>query len=168
MFSQLFVQIFALYKFFRKNLRKKRCKFSMDPICTYCNREEDGRRICRGAQCTNAHFLLLPSRMACGPHVIHITMIVLQRHSNTFQYSYTPPIEIDLWSLNETEPDNLHVPKTLSLDSISPASFLEKSKFLPCPLLHICPCSSHSPSYYPVPLHKSLRLFFPCLFICWC
>ena len=30
------------------------------------------------------------------PHVIHITMIVLQRHSNTFQYSYTPPIEIDL------------------------------------------------------------------------
>ena len=30
------------------------------------------------------------------PHVIHITMIVLQRHSNTFQYSSTPPIEIDL------------------------------------------------------------------------
>ena len=87
-------------------------------------------------------------------------MIVLQRHSNTFQYSSTPPIEIDLWSLDETEPDDLHVPKTLSLDSISPASFLGKTKFLPCPLLHICPCSSHSPSYYPVPLHKSLRLFF--------
>ena len=33
MFSQFFVQIFALYKFFRKNLRKKRRKFSMDPIC---------------------------------------------------------------------------------------------------------------------------------------
>ena len=33
MFSQLFVQIFALYKFVRKNLRKKRRKFSMDPIC---------------------------------------------------------------------------------------------------------------------------------------
>ena len=33
MFSQLFVQIFALYKFFCKNLRKKRRKFSMDPIC---------------------------------------------------------------------------------------------------------------------------------------
>ena len=33
MFSQFFVQIFALYKFFRKNLRKKSCKFSMDPIC---------------------------------------------------------------------------------------------------------------------------------------
>ena len=32
MFSQFFVQIFALYKFFRKNLRKKRRKFSMDPI----------------------------------------------------------------------------------------------------------------------------------------
>ena len=32
-------------------------------------------------------------------------MIVLQRHSNTFQYSYTPPLEIDLWSLDETEPD---------------------------------------------------------------
>ena len=35
MFSQLFVQIFALYKFFRKNLRKKRRKFSMDPIWSY-------------------------------------------------------------------------------------------------------------------------------------
>ena len=33
MFSQFLVQIFALYKFFRKNLRKKRRKFSMDPIC---------------------------------------------------------------------------------------------------------------------------------------
>ena len=32
MFSQLLVQIFALYNFFRKNLRKKRRKFSMDPI----------------------------------------------------------------------------------------------------------------------------------------
>ena len=32
MFSQFFVQIFALYKFFCKNLRKKRRKFSMDPI----------------------------------------------------------------------------------------------------------------------------------------
>ena len=36
MFSQLFVQIFALYKFFRKNLRKKRRKFSMDPIWDKC------------------------------------------------------------------------------------------------------------------------------------
>ena len=35
MFSQFFVQIFALYKFFRKNLRKKRRKFSMDPICLH-------------------------------------------------------------------------------------------------------------------------------------
>ena len=34
MFSQFFVQIFALYKFFCKNLRKKRRKFSMDPIWT--------------------------------------------------------------------------------------------------------------------------------------
>ena len=33
MFSQFFVQIFALYKYFRKNLRKKRRKFPMDPIC---------------------------------------------------------------------------------------------------------------------------------------
>ena len=33
MFSQFLVQIFALYKYFRKNLRKKRRKFSMDPIC---------------------------------------------------------------------------------------------------------------------------------------
>ena len=33
MFSQFFVQIFALYNFFCKNLRKKRRKFSMDPIC---------------------------------------------------------------------------------------------------------------------------------------
>ena len=32
MFSQFFVQIFALYNFFRKNLRKKMRKFSMDPI----------------------------------------------------------------------------------------------------------------------------------------
>ena len=32
MFSQFLVQIFALYKYFRKNLRKKRRKFSMDPI----------------------------------------------------------------------------------------------------------------------------------------
>ena len=35
MFSQLFVQIFALYKFFRKNLGKKRRKFSMDPIWSH-------------------------------------------------------------------------------------------------------------------------------------
>ena len=35
MFSQLFVQIFALYKFFRKNLHKKRRIFSMDPICYF-------------------------------------------------------------------------------------------------------------------------------------
>ena len=34
MFAQFFVQILALYKFFRKNLHKKRRKFSMDPICT--------------------------------------------------------------------------------------------------------------------------------------
>ena len=33
MFLQFFVQIFALYNFFCKNLRKKRRKFSMDPIC---------------------------------------------------------------------------------------------------------------------------------------
>ena len=33
MFSQFLVQIFALYKYFRKNLRKQRRKFSMDPIC---------------------------------------------------------------------------------------------------------------------------------------
>ena len=33
MFSQFLVQMFALYKFFRKNVRKKRRKFSMDPIC---------------------------------------------------------------------------------------------------------------------------------------
>ena len=32
MFLQFFVQFFALYNFFRKNLRKKRRKFSMDPI----------------------------------------------------------------------------------------------------------------------------------------
>ena len=37
MFSQFFVQIFALYKFFRKNLRKKRRKFSMDPICWFAD-----------------------------------------------------------------------------------------------------------------------------------
>ena len=40
-----------------------------------------------------------------------------QRHSNTFQYSYTLPIENDLRSLIETEPDNLRASKTLSLDS---------------------------------------------------
>jgi len=34
MFSQFFVHIFALYNFFGKNLRKKRRKFSMDPIWT--------------------------------------------------------------------------------------------------------------------------------------
>ena len=39
MFSQFFVQIFALYKFFRKNLRKKRRKFSMDPICDLVGEE---------------------------------------------------------------------------------------------------------------------------------
>ena len=33
MFSQFAVQFFALYKFFCKNLRKTRRKFSMDPIC---------------------------------------------------------------------------------------------------------------------------------------
>ena len=33
MFSQFLVQIFALYKYFRKKLCKKRRKFSMDPIC---------------------------------------------------------------------------------------------------------------------------------------
>ena len=40
MFSQLFVQIFALYNFFRKNLRKKRHKFSMDPICPFAAIED--------------------------------------------------------------------------------------------------------------------------------
>ena len=37
MISQFLVQIFALYKYFRKNLRKKRRKFSMDPICINVN-----------------------------------------------------------------------------------------------------------------------------------
>ena len=36
-FSQFFVQIFALYTFFCKNLCKKRRKFSMDPICWFAD-----------------------------------------------------------------------------------------------------------------------------------
>ena len=37
MFLQFFLQIFALYNFFRKHLRKKRRKFSMDLICFRAN-----------------------------------------------------------------------------------------------------------------------------------
>ena len=66
MFSQLFVQIFALYNFFRKNLRKKRRKFSMDPIWG------GNRNSCRRIICFCFAFVIVYLSVFVCPHHEHV------------------------------------------------------------------------------------------------